>query len=104
MNTVNEKFEEHEKTLDEMCLMDAPLAKIAFNGAHEVPSHVISTIVGQQITIEWCRTRDHINEEGEVEGVDVLAIDDQGNNYLMIIHDPWIEVRYWATPADDSMN
>lgn len=104
MNTVKEKSEEHEKTLDEMCLMDAPLAKIAFNGANEVTSHVISTIVGQQITIEWCRTRDHINENGEVEGVDVLAIDDQGNNYLMIINDPWIEVRYWSMPDNDSIN
>ena len=94
MNHVKEKSEDHEKTLDEMCLMDAQLAKIAFNGANEVTSHMISTIVGQQITIEWCRTRDHINEDGEVEGFDVLAIDHQGNNYLMIIHDPWIEVRY----------
>ena len=94
MNNVKEKSEDHEKTLDEMCLMDAPLAKIAFNGANEVTSHMISTIVGQQITIELCITRDLIYEAGEVECVDVLAIDHQGNNYLMIIHDPWIEVRY----------
>ena len=45
MNNVKEKSEDHEKTLDEMCLMDAPLAKIAFNGANEVTSHMISTIV-----------------------------------------------------------
>ena len=84
-----------EKVLKNMCLMDDTFMTVALDGNTEAISILVSTVLKRKIRITSVVTqRTVINAKGKKIIMDVFAVDDHGNVYVIEVENNPTRARY----------
>ena len=84
-----------EKILKNMCLMDDTFMTVALDGNTEAISILVSTVLQRKVTIISATTQKTVlNTRGKKIIMDVFAVDDHGNVYVIEVENNPTRARY----------
>ena len=84
-----------EKILKNMCLMDDTFMTVALDGNTEAISILVSTVLQRKVTITSATTQKTVlNTRGKKIIMDVFAVDDHGNVYVIEVENNPTRARY----------